>query len=178
VRTPLDGRLAERPLRVHAYVGCDRCGTQRDGHASVVVDGLREVANRQVEDDLVVAHHDKGQLSVQADFVLHTPDEFSSGHIQERPGSGQRVWTELLAQTQHRRPQPLQRNASAAELGQKTSLDHLAPGHGLRATGVGAEDWRVVDAAASVAVDPSAGGPRWKPRETIHVRVGVDRSIE
>ena len=122
------------------------------------------MANRQVEPDLVVAHHDKGQRSVQADFVLHTPNEHSSGHIQEWPCSGERVGGRTpRADTAPRGRSRCSNSASVAELCLKVSVDHLAPGHGLRATGVGAEDGREVDAAASAAVDPSAGVPGGSP---------------
>lgn len=90
----------------------------------------------------------------------------------------QRVSAEFPPELDDRRAEPLHGHAPTAELRQEARLDHLAPGDRVAAGRFRAQDWGIELPAALIPVQPATSGAGVQPDQTIHVRVGVDRTIK
>ena len=90
--------------------------------------------------ELAVADDDEPKLLVETDLLLHDAYQLASIDIEERVRNRERVASELLAKGHDRRAHPLHGHVASAKVGEKSSLDHLAPGHH-----VGADRFRAQD---------------------------------
>jgi hypothetical protein len=131
----------------------------------------------EVEHQLSIANHHQQQFGLESDLVLDPSHQFLAFDLEQGSRVCEGIRAELCAETLYGRTQSPDRNSLVAELCEQAGLDHLPPGHRITAGGLGAEDRGIVRAAAVVAVDPSTGCAMPQADQTIHVRVGVDRSV-
>lgn len=174
-----NGRLAEGAPGIHEHVRrCEAARIQSCDDSAFVSNRVVESLRGLREHRLTVSDDDELQRAIHTDFVLHGQDELASFDVEERARVSEGVRAELFPQAHDRGPELLNWNLLAAELGEESRFDHLAPGHDILTCRLLTEHRVVEPAGSDIPIQPPTGCAGVETDKSVDIGVRVDRTIE